>query len=104
MGSEANIKGNVYKIKKDGRDKLVEYTKLTSNSLWYCARCVNAIEKSDSKGAYWNTFIRNLKAKLRRIARLERSHSGKGKTILKKRCPICNWYEGSSLTDAQRKA
>merc|ERR1711964_304161 len=113
--SQAKKKNNVYKIKKDGRDILVKYTKLCSNNLWYCARCVNMIDSlkglhvgdvlfSKLKNGFEHRLrIRNHAAEKGAYKNDPNGHRGYWKGFVGKGCLMCEWTEDvpqKSIKDA----
>jgi len=119
--SQAKNKENAYYIEKDGRFVLVEYTKLETNRLWYCARCVNMLEKgknavaSDNddekqRKAAYTEFRKRLKRKFAFQLTLQGKGAARCKNFVGRGCGICYW-RGDNLrpnerpfTDAQRRS
>merc|ERR1711964_493315 len=113
--AQAENKKNVYTIKKDGRDVLVEYTKLETNHIWFSARCVNMLEQGRKAGKPEYQELRRVlknKLKFRGHAELKGATTSKNcrlrrhlyKNFVGRGCGICNWTgDKCRLTDAHRR-
>jgi len=113
--SQAKNKENAYYIEKDGRFVLVEYTKLETNSLWYCARCVNMLEKGrEAKKPEYSKLRKRLKTRMAirgqfqdlgatGTAETDVEHRHRYKNYVGRGCGICNWTGPSDrITDKTR--